>query len=87
VVVPVICLPLYLFVPGLRQRPWTALRIAVAIVAIAGLSVHYFSQLSDRRVALRKFRRQSLYLLLPFLVPLLAILQQREARTITSANE
>jgi len=35
-VVPVICFLLYLFVPGLRQRPWTALRIAGAIVAIAG---------------------------------------------------
>ena len=35
-VVPLICLLLYLFVPGLRQRPWTALRIAGAIVAIAG---------------------------------------------------
>ena len=38
-VVPVICLLLYLFVPGLRQRPWTALRIAGAIVAIAGYSL------------------------------------------------
>lgn len=35
-VVPLICLLLYLFVPGLRQRPWTALRIAGATVAIAG---------------------------------------------------
>jgi|ERR1039457_2759704 protein-S-isoprenylcysteine O-methyltransferase Ste14 len=35
-VVPLICLMLYLFLPGLRQRPWTALRIAGAIVAIAG---------------------------------------------------
>jgi protein-S-isoprenylcysteine O-methyltransferase Ste14 len=36
VLVPSICLLLYLFVPGLRQRPWTALRIAGAIVAIVG---------------------------------------------------
>lgn len=35
-VVPVVCLLLYLLVPGLRQRPWTALRIVGAIVAIAG---------------------------------------------------
>jgi protein-S-isoprenylcysteine O-methyltransferase Ste14 len=35
-VVPVVCLLLYLFVPGLRQRPWTTLRIAGVIVAIAG---------------------------------------------------
>ncbi len=38
-VVPAICLLLYFFVPGLRQRPWTALRIAGAIVAIAGYSL------------------------------------------------
>jgi protein-S-isoprenylcysteine O-methyltransferase Ste14 len=35
-VVPVVCLLLYLFVPGLRQRPWTTLRLAGVIVAIAG---------------------------------------------------
>jgi hypothetical protein len=35
-VVPIVWLLLYLFVPGLRQRPWTALRVAGAIVAIAG---------------------------------------------------
>jgi protein-S-isoprenylcysteine O-methyltransferase Ste14 len=35
-VVPFVILLLYLFVPGLRQRPWTALRIAGAIVALAG---------------------------------------------------
>jgi protein-S-isoprenylcysteine O-methyltransferase Ste14 len=36
IVVPVICLLLYLFVPGLRQQPWTALRIAGAITAVFG---------------------------------------------------
>jgi protein-S-isoprenylcysteine O-methyltransferase Ste14 len=35
-VIPLVCLLLYLFVPGLRQRPWTTLRIAGAIVAVAG---------------------------------------------------
>ncbi len=35
-VVPVVCLLLYLFVPGLRERPWTTLRIAGVIVAIVG---------------------------------------------------
>jgi protein-S-isoprenylcysteine O-methyltransferase Ste14 len=34
--VPIICLLLYLFVPGLRERPWTTLRIAGVIVAIVG---------------------------------------------------
>jgi protein-S-isoprenylcysteine O-methyltransferase Ste14 len=35
-VVPLVCLLLYLFVPGLRQAPWPALRIAAAIVAVTG---------------------------------------------------
>jgi protein-S-isoprenylcysteine O-methyltransferase Ste14 len=35
-VIPLVCLLLYLFVPGLRQRPWTTLRVAGAIVAVAG---------------------------------------------------
>jgi protein-S-isoprenylcysteine O-methyltransferase Ste14 len=35
-VIPLVCLLLYLFVPGVRQRPWTTLRVAGAIVAVAG---------------------------------------------------
>ena len=35
-IVPFVVLLLYLFVPGLRQKPWTVLRIAGAIVALAG---------------------------------------------------
>jgi protein-S-isoprenylcysteine O-methyltransferase Ste14 len=34
VVVPLIVLLLYAFVPGLRERPWTVMRIAGAIVAV-----------------------------------------------------
>ena len=36
IVIPVVVLLLYLFVPGVRQQPWTALRIAGAVLAIAG---------------------------------------------------
>src|SRR5580704_7707995 len=36
IVVPVLCVLLYLFVPGVRQQPWTALRIGGAIVAVFG---------------------------------------------------
>ena len=36
IAIPVVVLLLYLFVPGVRQQPWTALRIAGAILAIAG---------------------------------------------------
>lgn len=35
-VVPFVILLLYLFVPGLRQMPWTTLRIAGVVVALAG---------------------------------------------------
>jgi protein-S-isoprenylcysteine O-methyltransferase Ste14 len=36
IVVPLVVLLLYLFVPGLKERPWTALRVAGGILAIAG---------------------------------------------------
>jgi protein-S-isoprenylcysteine O-methyltransferase Ste14 len=36
IVVPLVVLLLYLFVPGLRERPWTALRIGGAILALVG---------------------------------------------------
>jgi len=36
IVVPLVVLLLYLFVPGLKERPWTVLRIAGAILALAG---------------------------------------------------
>jgi protein-S-isoprenylcysteine O-methyltransferase Ste14 len=36
IVIPVVALLLYLFVPGVRQQPWTALRVAGAVLAIAG---------------------------------------------------
>jgi protein-S-isoprenylcysteine O-methyltransferase Ste14 len=36
IVVPLVALLLYLFVPGVREEPWTILRIAGAIVAVCG---------------------------------------------------
>ncbi len=36
IAVPIVCLLLYLFVPGVRQQPWTGLRIAGAILAVIG---------------------------------------------------
>jgi len=35
-VVPVVALLLYFLVPGVRERPWTALRIAGVVLAIGG---------------------------------------------------
>jgi protein-S-isoprenylcysteine O-methyltransferase Ste14 len=39
IAIPVVVLLLYLFVPGVRQEPWTVLRIAGAVLAIAGYSL------------------------------------------------
>jgi protein-S-isoprenylcysteine O-methyltransferase Ste14 len=36
IVVPLVVLLLYLFVPGVKERPWTALRVAGAILAVVG---------------------------------------------------
>jgi protein-S-isoprenylcysteine O-methyltransferase Ste14 len=36
IVVPVVILLLYLFFPGIKEQPWTGLRIAGAILALAG---------------------------------------------------
>jgi|SRR5579871_3732605 len=45
VVVPIVILLLYLFVPGLRDQPWTALRILGAVLAIAGYSMFVTARL------------------------------------------
>jgi protein-S-isoprenylcysteine O-methyltransferase Ste14 len=37
-VVPLVVLLLYLFVPGLKERPWTVLRIVGVILAVIGYS-------------------------------------------------
>ncbi len=36
IVVPLVALVLYFFVPGVREQPWTILRIAGAMLAAAG---------------------------------------------------
>ena len=45
IVVPLVVLLLYLFVPGLKERPWTALRIAGAILAVVGYSTFVTARL------------------------------------------
>lgn len=44
IVVPLVVLLLYLFVPGLKERPWTVSRIAGAILAVVG----YFTLVTAR---------------------------------------
>jgi protein-S-isoprenylcysteine O-methyltransferase Ste14 len=36
IAVPLVVMLLYFFVPGVKERPWTGLRIAGAILAVAG---------------------------------------------------
>ena len=36
IAVPLVIVLLYLFVPGLRERPWTSLRLGGAFLAVAG---------------------------------------------------
>jgi protein-S-isoprenylcysteine O-methyltransferase Ste14 len=45
VVVPMVVLLLYLFVPGLKERPWTGLRIAGALLAVVGYSAFVTARL------------------------------------------
>jgi protein-S-isoprenylcysteine O-methyltransferase Ste14 len=45
IVVPVVVLLLYLFVPGLRERPWTTLRIAGGVLAVAGYALFVTARL------------------------------------------
>ena len=45
IVVPLVVLLLYLFVPGLKERPWTALRIAGAILAVVGYTTFVTARL------------------------------------------
>jgi hypothetical protein len=68
----------YLLLLGVNYLPM--LLHAVSLVRSHSASREIAEELSDRRVAFRKYRRHSLYLLLPLVVPLLATLQQREGR-------
>jgi hypothetical protein len=55
IVMSLVVLLLYLFVPGLKERLWTALRIAGAILALVG-----YSTASDGSPAIgRVIRRQA----------------------------
>jgi protein-S-isoprenylcysteine O-methyltransferase Ste14 len=45
IVVPLVVVLLYLFVPGLKERPWTMLRIAGAVLAVVGYSMFVTARL------------------------------------------
>ena len=45
IVVPIVILLLYLFVPGLKEQPWTALRILGGVLAVTGYSMFVTARL------------------------------------------
>jgi protein-S-isoprenylcysteine O-methyltransferase Ste14 len=45
IVVPMVVLLLYLFVPGVKEQPWTALRTAGAVLAVVGYSTFVTARL------------------------------------------
>src|SRR4029077_4704854 len=45
IVVPLVVVLLYLFVPGLKEHPWTGSRIAGAVLALAGYSMFVTARL------------------------------------------
>jgi len=45
IVVPIVILVLYLFVPGLKEQPWTVLRILGAVLAVTGYSMFVTARL------------------------------------------
>jgi protein-S-isoprenylcysteine O-methyltransferase Ste14 len=45
IVAPLVILLLFLLVPGVRERPWTSLRIAGAILAVAGYTLFVTARL------------------------------------------
>src|SRR6202163_4315347 len=45
IVVPLVVVLLYLFVPGVKERPWTMLRITGAVLAVVGYSMFVTARL------------------------------------------
>jgi hypothetical protein len=68
----------YLLLLGFNYLP--LLLHAVSIVRSGSALQEIGSELEDQGAAFRKCRRQSLYLLLPMVVPIAAVLQEVERR-------
>jgi hypothetical protein len=77
-----IVLGLYLISLGINYVPMLnyAIRISRAKSARAELG----NELDDERVAMAKYRRQSLWLLVPIIVPLIALAQSRKSQSNNS---
>jgi hypothetical protein len=68
----------YLISLGLNYVP--LLLHAIDLVRSRGASCEIADELLERRAAFRRYRRQSLYLLVPLVVPMIALQQHRMGR-------
>jgi hypothetical protein len=74
-----IALGCYLISLGLNYFPM--LVYAVAINAMKSARTELGNELEDKRAAMRKYRRQSIWLLMPLIVPIVALTQARKSVT------
>jgi hypothetical protein len=74
----------YLLCLGLNYVP--LLLHAIDLVRSQSASRVTADELSERKAAFRKYRRQSLYLLVPLIVPVVAVLQYRREQTVTDVQ-
>jgi hypothetical protein len=77
-----ILLGVYLLLLGLNYVPLLLHAISMARDGSAGWEIA--GELEDRRAAFRKYRRQSLFLLLPLVVPIAAVTQEIHRRRAAS---
>jgi hypothetical protein len=77
-----IVLGLYLISLGINYVPM--LHYAIRIRRAEGARAELGNELDDKRVAMAKYRRQSLWLLVPMIVPLLALAQSRKPQSNNS---
>jgi len=75
----------YLLSLGVNYVPM--LMHAITLVRSGSAADELADEFSNKRIAFRKYRRQSLFLLVPFLVPLLAIRQQRTSCARDAGDE
>jgi hypothetical protein len=73
----------YLLTLGVNYVP--LLLHAVSLVRSRSVADEIGGELSDRRAAFRRYRGQSLYLLVPLVVPIAAVLQERDRRNSAQA--
>ena len=75
-----VVLGIYLVCLGINYIPMLAYTLSIAGKESAQAELG--SELSDKRAAMSKYRRQSLLLLIPLAAPILAIIQHQESEQV-----